>query len=77
MPVTYTPINKCAPGMWPMNYAARLVKGATDVMFAIGTDDRKGARARLDDLEVSIKMLRESLNQMAIADETAAGIPDD
>lgn len=50
MPVTYTPINKCAPGMWPMNYAASLVKGATEVMFAIGTDDPKGARSRLDDL---------------------------
>lgn len=77
MPVTYTPINKCAPGMWPMNYAARLVKGATDVMFAIGVDDPKAARARLGDLEVSIKLLRESLDEMAIADETAAGIPDD
>lgn len=77
MSVTYTPINKCAPGMWPMNYAARLVKGATDVMFAIGIDNRNDARARLDDLEVSIKMLRDSLDQMAIADESAAGIPDD
>ncbi|WP_032634313.1 hypothetical protein [Pseudomonas syringae] len=77
MPVTYTPINKCAPGMWPMNYAASLVKGATEVMFAIGTDYPKGARSRLDDLELSIKLLRGSLDQMAIADETAAGIPND
>ncbi|WP_243787553.1 hypothetical protein [Pseudomonas amygdali] len=60
-----------------MNYAARLVKGATEVMFAIGIDDPKGARSRLDDLELSIKLLRGSLDQMAIADEAAAGIPDD
>jgi hypothetical protein len=77
MPVTYTPINKHGAGMWPMNYAARLVKGATDVMYAIGTDDPKGARDRLNDLEVSIKLLRDSLDKMATADETAAGIPDD
>ncbi|WP_240997983.1 hypothetical protein [Pseudomonas viridiflava] len=60
-----------------MNYAAKLVKGATDVMFAIGTDDPKDARTRLDDLDVSIKLLRDIPDQMAIADETAAGIPDD
>jgi hypothetical protein len=34
--------------------------------------DQAGVR-----VQVSIKLLRDSLDKMAIADETAAGIPDD
>lgn len=35
MPATYAPINKRAPGMWTMNYAASLAKDATDVMLGL------------------------------------------
>jgi len=51
MAVKYTPINKCGPGMWPINYGRKLVKTAADVLYAIGTDDRKDVRAKLDAME--------------------------
>lgn len=61
MTVTYTPINKRATGMWPINYGRMLVKNAADVLFAIGTDNRKDARAELDALQITIRMLRDSI----------------
>ncbi|MCF5197137.1 hypothetical protein [Pseudomonas syringae] len=77
MTVTYTSINKCAPGMWPINYGRKLVKNAADVLYSIGTDNRKEMRADLDAMEHQIRMLRDSIRQMEIADEQAAGHVDD
>lgn len=77
MTVTYSPINKCAPGMWPINHGRKLVKTAADVLYAIGTDNRKEMHAELDAMEQEIRMLRDSIRQMEIADEQAAGHVDD
>lgn len=77
MTVTYTPINKCAPGMWPINYGRKLVKNAADILYSIGVDDRKDVRAELDALQNTIRMLRDSIEQMEIADEQAAVDVDD
>lgn len=77
MAVTYTPINKCGPGMWPINYGRKLVKNAADILYSIGVDNRKDVRAELDALQHTIKMLRDSIEQMEIADEQAAGNVDD
>ena len=77
MTVIYTPINKCVPGMWPINHGRKLVKTAADVLYAIGTDNRKEVCAELDAMEHQIRMLRDSIRQMEIADEQAAGHGDD
>ncbi|KPY34292.1 MULTISPECIES: hypothetical protein [Pseudomonas syringae group] len=77
MTVTYTLINKCAPGMCPINYGRKLVKNAADILYSIGVDNRKDVRAELDDLQNTIRMLLDSIEQMEIADEQAAGDVDD
>lgn len=77
MPVTYIPINKCAPGMWPINYGRMLVKTTADVLYTIGTGNRKDVRAELDEMEHQIRMLRDSIRKMEISDEQAAGDVDD
>ncbi len=54
-------INHMEKGMWPMNYASRLVKEAADIMFSIGVCDLisvkveiEGVRGLCDQLEKSI-----------------------
>jgi hypothetical protein len=64
MSKTPTPLNTMAAGMWPMNYGARLVKEAGDVLFSLGVDDRASAEARLDALEKTARELRARMAEL-------------
>lgn len=47
--------------MHPMNYASKLAKLATDVVFHVGIDNPEGAEATLGSLETTIAELRKSI----------------
>jgi hypothetical protein len=58
------PLNTMSTGMWPMNYGAKLVKEAADVLFSLGLDDRGSVESRLDSMEKTINALRASMAEL-------------
>lgn len=54
-------INEMGLGMHPMNYASKLAKLATDVVFSVGIDNPEGAESYLGALETTVTELRKSI----------------
>ncbi len=52
------PLNYMAKGMWPLNYASRLVKSSSDVMFHIGTCNKEQVLLMLEEVERAARELR-------------------
>lgn len=48
-------------GMHPLNYAAKLVKMVTDVMFSVAVNDEISMESRLSEAEAIIISLRKSV----------------
>ena len=57
MPSAETPLNHVGQGMWPLNWASRLSKEATDLIFSLAVNDRESVEAR-------IRVCRELLDEL-------------
>jgi hypothetical protein len=51
-------LNRMGRGMQPLNYASKLVKIATDVMFFVAVNDEVSVDSRLDEAGAVIAALR-------------------
>ena len=50
-------------GMYPLNYASRLVKAASDVMFSIALNEKGFALSGLENVEKIVAELRQSIQE--------------
>lgn len=57
-PDSVLPLNHMSRGMWPLNYASRLVKDSSDAMFHISTNDKASLLVCLSAIEKSVRELR-------------------
>lgn len=49
---------------YPLNYASRLVKTSSDIMFSISVNDEVSVESRLRYLEQTIQELRENIRNL-------------
>ena len=61
-----TPLNHVGQGMWPLNWASRLSKETSDLMFSLAVNDRESVEAR-------IRVCRELLDELEKACLDARG----
>lgn len=54
-------LNHMDVGMHPLNYASKLAKTATDVIFGLAINDEQSTLARLLEMERQIAELRQSI----------------
>jgi len=56
-------LTRMGVGMYPLNYASRLVKAASDVMFSIALNEEGYTLSGLENVEKIVAELRQSIKE--------------